>query len=538
MQIVRERPDQRRFHRVTAPLKVTMPTGECLGATNWSLGGLRLDNLVTSLPSPGDILHLTIELPFQGFDISFDVATKVVRLAKETRTLGLEFLDLNERAHELMSHFINDLLRGQMATVEDTICRIDVPVTPISTQPDVNPTAETPVRRLPIKSIVMSTFYVVLGLAVFGYLAVLGYTKLMRLEVRSAVVTAPLAKITMPMDGYLVPVRMAVDARVQRGDEIARVVNSQIEQRIEDQKIEVDQAKSALRRAEEKFRIDQERMKLYQIINRTDRGIAKARVESAAEGLRAADANLTRVARLFREDLISEVKFEEAKQRQVTAESRLREAELGLERSTAMEAVSARRYYNHKEFVADLDMLALEVEAAQSRLKLAFRQLEKVEKIAANMTIRAPFDGRIVAVSQPGNVTVAKNEQVLVMEKSSDISITAYLDQDQVLSVGLNDVANVYLPSLGQTIEARVARIDRDNAFLDSEAGAYRWKEDAEKSASVSLQFDLNSAVGRYVQAGLPAVVVFPRRSTNEFYNRIGQQVQQFAGDMSHGREI
>jgi multidrug resistance efflux pump len=219
-----------------------------------------------------------------------------------------------------------------------------------------------------------------------------------------------------------------------------------------------------------------------------------------------------------------------AVERQVTAESRLREAELSLERSTAMEAVSSRRYFNHKEFVADLDMLALEVEAAHSRLRLAIRQLEKVERTAANMVIRAPFDGRIVAVNQPGNINIAKNEQVFVLEKSSEISVTAFLDQDQVLSIGLNDIANVYLPSLGRTIQARVLKIDRDNAYLDRNAAEYRWSDGNSKSAAVSLEINLEASLVDHVQAGLPAVVVFPRRSSNELFNRIEKSVKHIAG--------
>jgi len=205
MRIEREKPCQRRHHRVKAPMKVTMPSGLSYMATDWSIGGLRLDGVKDSLPDINEELSLTLELPFQGFDIAYEVQARVVRTVEDEKTIGFEFQNLSERANDLMSHFIDDLIRGQMATVEDTICRIDIPVTPISTKPDVNPADEVPVKRMPVKLIVMSTFYTLLAVCIFGYLSILIYSKTMRMEISSAVVSAPLATIKMPMDGILHP---------------------------------------------------------------------------------------------------------------------------------------------------------------------------------------------------------------------------------------------------------------------------------------------------------------------------------------------
>ena len=123
MKIEREKPCQRRHHRVTAPMKITLPNGAYTTAVDWSIGGLRIDGFSGRLPQKGKVFDLVLELPFQGFDISFDVKARVVRTVKEDRTIGFEFEELSERAHDLMRHFIDDLIRGKMATVDDTICR-------------------------------------------------------------------------------------------------------------------------------------------------------------------------------------------------------------------------------------------------------------------------------------------------------------------------------------------------------------------------------------------------------------------------------
>ena len=88
MRIEREKPCQRRHHRVKAPMKVTTPDGYSLMATDWSIGGLRLDEIEGKLPAVNDNWNLTLELPFQGFDIAFEVEARIDRTVKETKTIG------------------------------------------------------------------------------------------------------------------------------------------------------------------------------------------------------------------------------------------------------------------------------------------------------------------------------------------------------------------------------------------------------------------------------------------------------------------
>lgn len=538
MKIIRERPCQRRHHRVTAPLNVTMPGGEKLQATNWSLGGLRLDGVSTTLPGTGDAIKLGLRLPFQGFDISFDVKATVMRSSIDGGVLGVEFTELGEREHDLMNHFINDLVRGQMATVEDAICRIDVPVTPISTQPDPNPTSAVPVRRIPLKTVLMSLFYGVLGVTVFSYLLLLLYSNTMRMEVRSAVVSSPLATVKMPMDGLLVPVRLNVDEEIRQGQPIARIVNTKLESELDDRKIALEEARNRLSRTREKYRIESERMKLYQVINRTDRQISKARLEAAREAVAASDAHFERMSKLMEKGLIVASKFDQAGLRRSQAEAHLQEAEYELERAAVMDSASGRRYYNHKEFVSDLDMLALEIDEASSVVQTAHMQLEKYETLRAGLTITAPFDGRIISVRQPGGMTVLRNEPLFTIEKREAPTVTAFLDQDQVLSVGIADQASIYFPSLGREVRATVVKIDRNSAFLDSDASRYVWKEGKDKSAAVSLVIDASEYERGEVRAGLPAIVLFPRRTRSDIVRKIGSVVGLNGSGGGHDHSI
>lgn len=527
MKVVRERPSEKRYHQVTAPLVVTLPWGERQTSTQWSLGGLLLSGLSGKLPQEGDTLALTLELPFQGFHISFEVNAKVTKADSDTGTLGVEFIELTERAHDLLVHFIDDLVRGKMATVDDTICRIDVPVTPISTKPDPAP-GDTGTRRWPIKTILASAFYIIFGMGVFGYLGILIYGLTMRLEVKSAVVSAPVSSVKMPVDGKLIPVRLENGLKVRRGDIIARIENAKLVADVDEKRIALQEARDLLARAEEKFRIQTSRMKLYKVVKKTDRQIALAEVETAKEALAAADNAFERASKLRAKGLINEEKFDQAKKSLAEAEARLKKAEYELERASTLDAVSDRVFFNNKEFVADLDMLALEVDEATTRINAAYAGLEQAEKAIKRLVIEAPFDGRIVSVLQSGNVNLVRNDTVLTIEKTDSPTVLAYLTQDEVLSVGVNDRAKVFIPGLDRHMQATVTKVDRASGFVDPQASRYEWNDRTERTALVSLKLDPVDKSHDRISAGLPAVVIFPKRSTSDVYNKLGRGIGNF----------
>jgi hypothetical protein len=130
-------------------------------------------------------------------------------------------------------------------------------------------------------------------------------------------------------------------------------------------------------------------------------------------------------------------------------------------------------------------------------------------------------------------VKLVRNEPVLTVEKTSSPTILAYLTQDEVLSIGINDSAKVFIPGLDSHIQATVTKIDRSSAFVDSGTSRYEWNDRTERTALVSLK--LESVAQRHddISAGLPAVVIFPKRSTSEVYNKLGTGV----GNLIRGRD-
>ena len=475
-----------------------------------ALAGLKIAEWKGQEVAVGSDLSLELHIPFQGFEIAFAIKARVVRV-EAVDIFAAEFTELPERGEELMRHFIDDLIRGKMASVEDTICRIDVPVTPISTKPDVNPADEVPIKRWPIKTIIMTGIYIVFGLFVFIYAGLLLHSNLMRLEVETAVVSAPLLTVTMPVAGALQPVTFEKGQRVSKGDLIARISNPVLDTRIEEARLKVTQATDALLRMEQKAHVEAERMKLYQLVSETDFNIASARIEAHREALKAADAHFIRMQQLAEKGHVPQARLEEARQRQVQAASHLKEAELSHQQATAMRTAATRRHYNHKVFVVDLDMVELELSAARSALNAANARLDTLIRRKNNQLITAPTDGQIVALFAAPDIMIERNAPLFTIEASNELSVTAFLDQDEVVKIGLAKPASIFLPALGSFVEGRITSIDRNAAALDPKANHYQWLDGDERNAAVSIDLIVPPGELDSIRAGLPAIVTFER---------------------------
>lgn len=244
LKIHRERSSQRIHQRTAAPLHVTI-NGNEYTAVDWSLGGLR----VTDYDQPakrGDRISLTLSIPFQGFHVAFDTDADVMRANIDSGDLGLKFVDLTDRARELMAHFLDELIRGSMGTAGDTIRRIDLPVTPTDIERLRDEARKVPVRRQRLRSIVIGTLYIVLGAAVVTYLAFAIYANMLRLEVTSAVLAAPMQTLSAPADGVLVSMGKIENDAALLGEQLFVIGDPALQERVARAAVAVDEKRSQL----------------------------------------------------------------------------------------------------------------------------------------------------------------------------------------------------------------------------------------------------------------------------------------------------
>ncbi len=522
VKIKRERPDQRRHHRVTAPLFVVVD-GHRMRAADWSLGGLRIEGYPGELPPVSAEVALHLTLPFQGFDVSFDAKADVVRVDAERGMFAVRFTELGERERELMQHFIEELVRGSMMDVQDTIQRIDLPVTPASLEPDKAPTlANVPLRRWPVKAIAMTGLYAVLGLVVFGYTALLSYTNFYRMEVQTAVITAPIETVTAQADGRVEWTKLQPGDTVKSGDVILNVVDNLLERELELADIVINERKAQLLFMKRRQANEIERMKGFANVETKNVEQAKLDVDGIKAQLTAAEQQYGRLAVLHRKGFATDTKLEETEKLLATLRSQLESRQVEL-KSRAELAVNlgGKYHYTGQNMVGDVDQIEAQVRLAEHEVMLAQQKQMALVNHRARMSVKAPFEGTILELPHVDRGSVKRGDVIAIIEQRRQREVTAFLNQDEVNRVGLGDEALLYLPALGETVKGRIQKIDRTSGFIreqnQAQSGGYRSRSASDRSAKVTIAFSDAAKVQdaeRY-RAGLPVVVVFPQRSTS-----------------------
>ena len=521
VKIKRERPDQRRHHRVTAPLYVGVGV-HTVRAADWSLGGLRLDEFPGALPPIGSEIDLKLSLPFQGFDVAFGARGRVVRRNEQQRMVALQFTELGERERELMQHFLEELVRGSMSDVEDTIQRIDVPVTPASLQPDTKivPAGEKPISRMPAKAMAMIAIYSVIGICVLSYTALLVYSNLFRLEVQSAVISAPIETVEAQADGQVVWTGVKPGDAVRQGEVIINVIDHHLEREIELSDIAIRERKARLGFLKQRYVGELEKLEGLTALGMRDMQNSRLEIESAEAQARAARRNYERLRTLHEKGFATDARLEEAEQLSIraakTLEMKKNEHAARLEMA---DATVGKRYYNGRDIVGGEHDVQAELQLAESEILLAQQRHIANLNLRQNASVRAPFTGTVLELPRVDAASVRKGDVIAVIEQRSDRHVLAFLKQDEVAKIGLGDIAQVFVPALGETVEARVTRIDRTSGFVAEQGkvgnAGYRWRGSDDRSARIVLEFASGPRVGdvdRY-RSGLPVTVVFKQRS-------------------------
>jgi multidrug resistance efflux pump len=531
VKVKRERPDQRRHHRVTAPLFVTL-AGHRMRAADWSIGGFGVKDFPDSVPPLGTVLPVHATLPFQGFDVSFEANVEIVRRDEGGGLLGCQFIDLGERERELMQHFLEELVRGSMVDVQDTIQRIDVPVTPASLEPTKSNNSQVPIRRWPVKAMVMTGIYAVIGLTIFGYTALLGYSNFYRMEIQTAVITAPIETVSSQGDGRVAWGVAKPGDVVKSGDLIINVIDNQLEREIELAGIAVSERKEQLQFFRKRRTDELSRMKGFHTVEGKNLEQAKLDMESVAAQLSAAENQYGRLAFLHKKGFTTDARLEDAEKLVATLKKTLDSKKVELSsRVTLADQTDGRWHYTGQNMVGDISQLDAEIRRAERDVMLTQEKQDALLRHRERLAVLAPFDGTVLELPHVDRGSVRRGDVIAIIEQRRLRQVTAFLNQDEVMKVGQGDEVLLYVPALSETLKGKVLQIDRTTGFVKEQNTAqnpgYRWRGSVDRSAKVTIAFIDQSKVQdveRY-RSGLPVVAVFPQRSTNALTSSMKQKL-------------
>jgi multidrug resistance efflux pump len=521
-----ERPDGRRQLSVTAPLFVDVD-GTRVRARDWSLNGFTVSGDARTWPL-GATRDVKVTLPFQGFEISFDAPVRVVEDNRADKVVGVDYVSLGSRERELLRHFLDELVRGSMSDIHDTIQRIDVPVSPVAigvppreSHSTSGTSTSAVVSRLTRQAspAMMTGLYAGLGALVFGYLGYLAYAAAFRLEVETAVLSAPTEILTAHGDGMITWGNVRPGDTVKSGDVLVNVFDNQLEREIELSEITV-------REREARFSLLQKRVldeltRLQSAVDGASPAGSKVRleVESLRARVQANEQELRRVTSRPR-DAQSAARIEEAKKKLLANQKALEGKQVDMRTRLEREVLAGGTRASTAGQTAYREMTVLEAQMAQAEQDYEFAQLRHQSVLAhrVRLAVRAPFDGVLVAMPRSDRTAVRKGETVAVIEQEGTPRVTARVTPTDAMRIGLGDAARLYVPGTGAYLTARVTHIDR---MLDTHKDTGRTHSDTmsartgvTNSAEIVLDVERPELIANRQQyaSGLPVVVQFKRR--------------------------
>ncbi len=453
LKITHDRADMRRHLWVQAPLGVTLD-GAAVRAIEWSLGGVVIAGAAHVAGQP---VGLRLSLPFQGFDIGFEAAGLIESSDPQSQRTVVAFRDLGTREHDLLSHFIEQLVRGNMTTVDETIQRLDQPMAAAALAAVPAAPSQVVARRSrwPIRTAAMTVAYGLAGVAAFGYLASLVYTNLFWLEAQTSAISAPVENLVSLGDGMISWGTFKPGDAVKAGDVVLRLADNTLER-------EIEQAEIAVRERENKLaflarRFENEKVRLGAIAGLSN--LKTARTNAEFEGLQAKLRSAERELRQLPSSAAGPLA--QVRQRIVALKQAIAVKDLEMNgRATLARENSGSHEIVGQSVIGDVDNLAAQIELAEADIAIAARRHQSYLNQRDRLALRAPFDGILRQLPHADSATVRKGDVAAIVERSAERGVTAYLRQDQVVRVQLGAAAIVHVPATRQTFRATVAEID------------------------------------------------------------------------------
>ena len=528
-----DRPSQRQYHRLLIPLNVKI-NGQSLRMENWSVSGFCIKELPASI-TPGDILTAQIEVPFQGFQVKFSTRVGVVRknslerpkLSSQSGILhieatqneaGLEFLNLNERQQSLLQHFSEQLLTGQMAKIDDTICRLDIPVTPPSTDfqnPNKSDTATTTIPEK--KSWLAGMGYLASGLILTLLIGATVYHKLFLLEIESAVISSNVESLHTPTEGTITAIFTKEGDFLQPGAKIMQLSNLDFEEQKELAAIRIKESELKVTKIEALKKTEQQELDIYRTFTKNKLSVAKRHVYSLIQKMALLKRDWESKRNLAEKGMLSRTEQDQAQLRLISAEKELKESRSALAAAKELNrATNKGIYFSDGKRELNLDTRQAQIEHAREQVKLEQRKLALLKRREESMTVRSIHGGFVMQLNKEIGDKVANNEQLASINRgNNELTIDAYLSQVELTHIHLSSTAEIYIPALDQHYEATVTTIDGSQNLASKLQTGMNWANAQEKSGQVKLTLlnVENIDHKRLLTAGLPAVVRFQKYS-------------------------
>lgn len=510
MDIQFQRPSHRLHHRLNAPLNIII-NGKTYKSINWSLGGFSIPLEVDATFEVDDEIQCKINVPFQGFEVSFKSMAKIARVDSTMAQVGAQFIDLDKRQHDILKFFTEELVRGSMTSIREAIIRIDTPVTPVSAEPDASPQSEVPVSRWTIQNIVRFLAYSIAGILLLTYFSITFYYNYFVLEVDSAVMFARIEKVVASANGKIKKTHYELEEMAKEGAPLFTIDDPTIAEKLALADIQVGKIQARLNAQYNRMKVEKKKMDDFANFAILEMERAKKALSTAKILVKLANKEVQRLKTLKSDSLASQTELDAALGKLTLAYSKQQTAEVDLQQKEEILAEVDRGYFfTGTNLIGSTNEYQVEVEKLTREIEIAKKEKDVLVKHQADLEILAPDNGRFLEFFFPEGSSVKQGDIMALYERDQKRMLHAYITQDDVLSIEIGTPATIYFPSVDKRVEGRVYKIDRTGGVGDEAVENFMWMNlDTKVLVKIDIHSITKDEIRELLPHGLPAMVMF-----------------------------
>lgn len=512
--------DQRKHYRLTTPIWVHIDN-KVYKTKDWSVGGLAIENFHRDVEH-GEAFKLKIIIKFQGFNIEFDAHAKAI--GTNNNKTRLKFDKLSDRSKNILQFFSQSIISGEMVDFEDTIKRIDMPINLQEENIDQYRKNKPPLRRWPFKAIFFSLLYLIAGILLLSYLVLIIYSNFMHLKVESAVVSASIEEVVSPFDGIIEKYYVKKNDLVDTDQLLVKIKDHELEHKLAIEKTNHSEAKADHELKSKFLATEKNKLNIYEDIGKTKLDELKSNLHEWEERREKVYNDHQRALVLYQKNHISKAEMDMFEAEYETVEHQLGEAKHQLKvQEQALKSVESGHYFSTDQLEGEIPQYIAHLERAKQGVEISKDRIAALEKQIDIRTLKSPFPGHIVDTFKSNGNTVSRGDVLLKLEHNENRYITAYLTQDEIVELNLDNQVTVYIPAIKKRFTGKITHIDRTDGFIDEVEQTYRPRTINDRSALVTIQLnDFTLEKSReLLKPGTPAVVYFNRSFLDNLWHRV-----------------
>jgi multidrug resistance efflux pump len=501
---------RRRLHkRDLFPLQMEI-NGATYFVSQWTIKYFKVVNYSVEIKLRQEFT-IKLIIKFRDFNIQFDATAIPLHYDAGKQELVATFKNIPEEHQELLRYFSEALNSGDMVNIDNVLRRVDMPVTPPSTELTAVPAQKNHSQK--IKRNIYTGLYLFLGSVLFLFTLASLYNSFFHINIETAFINSPVIPVQSYTQGTIKNILVSNNDHISMGQPLLTLDISSND------------------RLPKQYRIDVAKQQVILLEALIDDRNSKTSQQTRLSQTKLSAANASLQAEIINRNIkcnhryASEIDRRNPKKRSAECQVARKKVTAGRAKVKASKAYRVIFSTGDKKNSIESKLNQKSLAILEARLELAQQKVKVIkstpESLSGIETIYSPIAGKVIKIVELENQYMKKGELIAVIQKlGSKQFIQAHLSYEDASKLKVGSKAIAYSPLLPRDYPMVVEQVDfTDNILAVSRINLFSQHRPENKTAKVTLKFlDKRSET-------LPFAL--PVRLSIEKHNRFSSTVKQ-----------